>query len=373
LEIGLLQDTVRNQLDIEALLRPVSDEAPAGSYLGDGPLYDEIREARRSDDPGESRGVWERTLRTAQWDRVEELCTHALTEESKDLQIAAWLLEALAHTRGVFGLRDGLELLLRLTREFWVDLYPSLERGPEFRGAPFVWMNEKAVGALGLVELTASSPVDGSIATWNDWKRWLWLDQLQSRRPNDPTVLEEVGESLSRADFDNLVAETPEAFFLERIAVLDEAIQMTRDLSDFLDQELDPDVTSLTQFRSTLEEIRDWMRTARQSALSVAPGGEAEEDADVSEPPPVPVPEEEATAEAPSVASVISGRQDAYRRLLEAARYLKKIEPHSPTPYLVMKAVSWGDKSLDELLKEFVSQGLNIEALFTILGIDYEG
>ena len=56
--------------------------------------------------------------------------------------------------------------------------------------------------------------------------------------------------------------------------------------------------------------------------------------------------------------------------LLSAASYLKEIEPHSPTPFLVMKAVSWGDKSLDELLRQFVNEGLNLEALFTFLGIE---
>ena len=39
-------------------------------------------------------------------------------------------------------------------------------------------------------------------------------------------------------------------------------------------------------------------------------------------------------------------------------------------PYLVLKAVSWRDKSLDDLLHEFLSEGLNLEALFTFLGIE---
>ena len=68
--------------------------------------------------------------------------------------------------------------------------------------------------------------------------------------------------------------------------------------------------------------------------------------------------------------SAIASRAEAYRMLLSAANYLREIEPHSPTPFLVMKAVSWGDKSLDDLLRQFVSEGLNLEALFTVLGIE---
>ena len=66
----------------------------------------------------------------------------------------------------------------------------------------------------------------------------------------------------------------------------------------------------------------------------------------------------------------IASRAEAYRMLLDAASYLREIEPHSPTPFLVMKAVSWGEKSLDDLLRQFVREGLNLETLFTVLGIE---
>ena len=69
----------------------------------------------------------------------------------------------------------------------------------------------------------------------------------------------------------------------------------------------------------------------------------------------------------------INDRAEAYRMLSAAASYLKSVEPHSPTPYLVLKAVSWGGKSLDDLLREFGSEGLDLNALFTFLGIQPGG
>ena len=50
----------------------------------------------------------------------------------------------------------------------------------------------------------------------------------------------------------------------------------------------------------------------------------------------------------------IRNRTDAYRRLSEAADYLLRTEPHSPTPYLVKRAVEWGNMSLPELLQQIV-------------------
>ncbi|MDQ3744790.1 MAG: hypothetical protein M3444_10440, partial [Acidobacteriota bacterium] len=50
----------------------------------------------------------------------------------------------------------------------------------------------------------------------------------------------------------------------------------------------------------------------------------------------------------------IRSRAEAYQRLAEAADYLLRTEPHSPTPYLVRRAVEWGSMSLSELLQQIV-------------------
>ncbi len=55
--------------------------------------------------------------------------------------------------------------------------------------------------------------------------------------------------------------------------------------------------------------------------------------------------------------------------LNDAAGYLLRIEPHSPTPYLVRRAVTWGDMTLAELFEEFVREGYDLQALCNLLGI----
>ena len=47
-------------------------------------------------------------------------------------------------------------------------------------------------------------------------------------------------------------------------------------------------------------------------------------------------------------------RAEAYQRLAEAADYLLRTEPHSPTPYLVRRAVEWGSMSLSDVLQQIV-------------------
>ena len=65
----------------------------------------------------------------------------------------------------------------------------------------------------------------------------------------------------------------------------------------------------------------------------------------------------------------IRSRSEAYRRLAEAADYLLRTEPHSPTPYLVRRAVAWGHMSLGELLQELVQGEGDLRAIYTLLGM----
>jgi len=69
----------------------------------------------------------------------------------------------------------------------------------------------------------------------------------------------------------------------------------------------------------------------------------------------------------------IRSRAEAYRRLSEAADYLLRTEPHSPTPYLVKRAVSWGGMTLTELLQEIVRDNTDLLEIYALLGVVKEG
>src|SRR5438105_3724802 len=97
-------------LDLEALLKPISGENPAGAPVRYTGVYDAIQEARREDDTLPM-GEWQREAKTADWRAVINLCSETIGKTSKDLQIGAWLVEALVRRHGFAGLREGLILL----------------------------------------------------------------------------------------------------------------------------------------------------------------------------------------------------------------------------------------------------------------------
>src|SRR6202035_4718726 len=95
----------------EDLLKPIPGSNPGGESLRYNPVYDKIKEARREDDDA-PQGDWKRERKLADFNVVFKLASEAIAEKSKDLQLAAWLTEALIRKDGFNGLRRGLELNL---------------------------------------------------------------------------------------------------------------------------------------------------------------------------------------------------------------------------------------------------------------------
>jgi len=90
-------------IDIEALLQPISDSQPCGADLRNHPIFIQIREARRQEE-SLSQGVWAHDVKEADYGLALKLSVEALTKRGKELQVAAWLTEALVRREGFAGL-----------------------------------------------------------------------------------------------------------------------------------------------------------------------------------------------------------------------------------------------------------------------------
>uniref|UniRef100_UPI0006CF255C type VI secretion system protein TssA n=1 Tax=Desulfosarcina cetonica TaxID=90730 RepID=UPI0006CF255C len=156
-------------IDLDALLSPIAGESPSGESLRYTPVYDAIQEARREEDDLD-RGEWERDVKTADWPAVKQLCVEALSEKTKDLQIAVWLLEALIKLNGFAGLDMGLKVLCGFLETFWESLYPEIEDDDlDYRIGPLEFMNDKLWVAVKQVPLT-DPKVAGGGYSWLNWQ-----------------------------------------------------------------------------------------------------------------------------------------------------------------------------------------------------------
>jgi SAM-dependent methyltransferase len=69
--------------------------------------------------------------------------------ESKDLQVAAWRVEALTHLHGLSGYLNGIQLLVLLHETFWDRVFPLLEEeDSSARTKPIRWLLSESLKSL---------------------------------------------------------------------------------------------------------------------------------------------------------------------------------------------------------------------------------
>lgn len=347
-------------VDVEVLLDPISPDQPAGESLRYEGVYDEVKDARHADDPSLPQGIYERELDTSDWDAVERICMEALETRSKDLQLSAWLLEAWIHNHRFAGAAAGLDLIAGLVEGFWDTLHPPIKDGDlDFRLAPIRWIDDKLPAVLKSVPITAPD-VSGSSETYTmlDWEQ---ADTAGG--DNDRATRNEILTSATLTSTDA---------FRALVDGIDDLLDASQTVERLLSERCGPDTTGLENWKDALRDIRGFGRRI----LSEREPDEDDASNDASDDSPAWMPDGDTSApegEAVPAGSVtIRSRADAYRLLWEAAEYLIRKEPHSPTPYLVKRAVSWGNMSLDELLKELVNSGDDLEAIYELLGMNDE-
>jgi len=170
--------TAERVLDLDAILAPISADAPAGADLRYAPLYDKIRLTRRvafdkqlgksaTGDAENSGSPDERAAAAREyWLYVGTLVTDALVTQSKDLQLAVWLLEVETYIHGFAGAAKGVELVRALLDRYWDTLYPLPEDDEEpmaRRVGALEWTNGRLAEVLKTLPLS-SGPRKYSLA-----------------------------------------------------------------------------------------------------------------------------------------------------------------------------------------------------------------
>lgn len=136
-----------------------------------------------------------------------------------------------------------------------------------------------------------------------------------------------------------------------------------------LDEQYGKDAPGLRAFREIPESIVSLIQQTVGADKTAAPTKAVTPSEDISRT----APElQKAGAESSAIppGSPIRTRAEAYQRLAEAAEYLLQTEPHSPAPYLVKKAIAWGNMTLDELLPELVRDERALQDTMKLLQIE---
>ena len=265
------------------LLNPISGDNPSGTNLRYAPVYDKIKEARRQDDDA-PQGEWQRERKIADYKQVIKLAGDALASQSKDLQLAVWLTEAMLHQEGFPGLQQGLQLLRGLIESFWDTLYPEVEDGDlELRSAPIEWAGTRLDDPLRKAPLTRGGfsyyKFKESRAVGSE------EDAAQSEQKREAREADVADGKVTLEEFDKDSAATPTAQYEAWMAALDGSLETIDSLGALCDERFGNYAPSFTPLKAALEEVRNAVkqilnrRSDRQGGEAPAEEQETETDA----------------------------------------------------------------------------------------------
>jgi len=324
------------------LLNPIPGENPSGANLRYAPVYDKIKEARRQDDDA-PQGEWKHERKVADYKQVIKLAGEALATKSKDVQLAAWLTEALLRTEGFGGLLAGLKLSQGLVENFWDTLYPETEDGEaEFRAAPLDWVGSRLDQAVRNVPLTRQG---------HDWFQFKQSRQVGYEADAADNDVKQEARAQAIADgkitaeeFDGAFNSTPKAFYVQCKQDLDDCLAAIDSLGEVCGPKFGDAAPGFAGLRSSLEEVRSTAANLLQKKRELEPdeapaaetaveGGEAPADGS----------ETGATPARKTVSEDPADRDDAVSRVARVAKYLRREDPYSPAPYLMLRGLRWGE------------------------------
>jgi type VI secretion system protein ImpA len=339
----------------EDILTPIPGDSPGGKDLRYAPIYDKIKEARREDDEL-AQGAWQYERKVADYPQVIRLAQDAIAKESKDLQLAAWLAEALLRKNGFEGLCEGLTLCRDLVVTFWDHLFPELEDGDaEFRAAPLEWIGTKFEIPVKNVPLTREGY---DFLQYKESRSVGYEDQAKEKDRKAARDAALKAGKLAPEIFDKAFGETPKAFYAQAEKNIDGSMEALAALDQSCHEKFGDDAApAFGKLKSALEEVRHAVHGFLQKKREIEPDP-------VEEKPPEPAAEAPAAAEGGEPASgpvslatqpaamttvVLQApedppdRREAIGNLVAFAAFLRKREPRSPAPYLMLRGLRWGE------------------------------
>ena len=360
---------------LAAFLKPVSKADPSGKSLRYEGEYDNIQKARKSEDDL-PQGVWSHDLKESQWDAVEKISTQALKEKSKDLQISLWLAESWFHQYQAYGLKCGLSLTQALLEKFWESFHPFSKDDPEYRIYPLLWFDKELSKSLSkLIIALPEGDYQHALTFWDYQSKVLVTtpDQQQVSQGGHKNKM-----SPDAVAFYEAVGKTSTEFYKELLEELTSALEVIKEIEVLIVGHYDEFPGCLMHLRSRLQKALHFVKNIYQERSPKAKKPLIE---NVSVAKPVPddavTPETSPPPESKpmvikslNVEGSLQNRQQAYDLLSQIADFLSEVEPHSPTPYLIRRAVTWGDMSLGELMTELAQESGDMQHAMRFLGMD---
>jgi type VI secretion system protein ImpA len=347
--------------DYEAILAPLDGEQPTGVDLrqdyAPNSIYFRLRDARAAARDAERQAETEGGEEglPALWRPVATLAIGALKSNSKDLEVATWLTEALVRTAGLRGLMAGASVIGGLVDRFWDGLFPMADdTGMETRLAAVAGLSGQGADGTLMQPLRKASVFrrpDGL-----PFSLWQYQAALELSGISDPARRTQRIEA-GVVPFEEVEKEARLAGATHWSAQRDSLVQVVaawKEMERVLDEKAGSESPSGNRVREVLELMLEISkRFAPQDAPEPTTDGEAAG----------------GTSTETASPGAVTGREQALRRLAEVAAWFKNNEPNSPIGFTLDEAARRARLAWPDLVAELVSDETARQTLLTSAGM----
>lgn len=332
-------------LDLESLLKPVSDDAPCGRDLEYEEPFLALQELARGK-PEQIIGDKVRPAQEPAWPKVRE-AAEPLFASTKDLRVAGILHLALLKTAGIAGVESGMALIRALLERYWDTLFPLLDaednNDPTFRVNSLIaaLVSEDALATLRLAPLVES--------------RQFGRHSLRAYRIATGTLkvesAEEVDPAQELARIEGAFGDVQTDALSATAALLNSANDHLNGIQHILLDKADGIPDDLKTLASDLREMKglvDGHLAKRGVATGEGAGSDAAGAADGGE-----------AGGSQPISGTIRNRSDVITTIDKLCDYYARVEPSSPVPLLLQRAKRLVNKDFMEILRDLTPNGVS--------------
>lgn len=330
-----------SDIDVDALLAPVTDTAPCGDDLEYDPAFLALEEAARGK-PEQQFGDTVIPAQEPDWRAMHEQAL-ALFARTRDLRVGVHLLRAATRLHGIAGFVPAVKLVHGLLARHWNHVYPALDHADNNDAT-------MRLNALAPLADVATVLADLRAAAIGPARTGLTVRRVElalgkgEPGPAD-TVIGEAPAVQALAD-----AEAASPGLLDGLIAAHDAVAGIQAVLDTQAGAANgPDLRPLRVLTQTVAQAAKQAR-GDTSAPQAAPEAAA------------------APARAASAPGTIATRDDAIKALDRVCDWIERSEPTNPAPLLIRRAQRLMTKSFIDIIRDLAPDGL--KEVERIAGVD---
>jgi type VI secretion system protein ImpA len=229
--------------------------------------------------------------------------------------------------------------------KFWDTLYPELDDGDaEQRAAPLDWLGSRVIVAIKSVPLCR----DGyNFLQYKDSRLVSFEDQAQSKEQKAAREKALKEGKLAPEIFDKSFVETPKAFYADLERQFDATLAGVAALNETSQRRFGDVAPGFGRLVEGLTEVRQLVHSLLQKKRETEPDPVEEAPAEAAVEGTEAIETAEGGGSYVGLGGLVSAepaeRREAIASAVAAAAVLRKRDPFSPAPYLMLRGLRWGE------------------------------